>query len=296
MANTQNIRYDSPSYKAFRVLNTVVLLGVIFVTLFPFLNVVAKSFSSEAAISTGQVGLWPVGFNTTTYRLVLADTAFWTGYKNTILYTVVATAIALVFTTAFAYVLSKQNLRGRPLLIGFAVFTMFFNGGLIPNYILITNLGLKNTIWAVVLPNAISVFNLLVMKAFFEGLPHELEEAAELDGLGTYGILFRIVLPLSKAIIATMFLFYAVSNWNAWFGAFLYFDDSSMFPVTIYLRNMLAGATGTEAVGGGGADTAQVASNLKAVTMVLTALPILCVYPFVQRYFVTGVTLGSVKG
>ncbi|MCL3777165.1 carbohydrate ABC transporter permease [Actinomyces sp. 186855] len=290
------MRYDSPSYKAFRVLNTVVLLGVIFVTLFPFLNVVAKSFSSEAAISTGQVGLWPVGFNTTTYRLVLADTAFWTGYKNTILYTVVATAIALVFTTAFAYVLSKQNLRGRPLLIGFAVFTMFFNGGLIPNYILITNLGLKNTIWAVVLPNAISVFNLLVMKAFFEGLPHELEEAAELDGLGTYGILFRIVLPLSKAIIATMFLFYAVSNWNAWFGAFLYFDDSSMFPVTIYLRNMLAGATGTEAVGGGGADTAQVASNLKAVTMVLTALPILCVYPFVQRYFVTGVTLGSVKG
>ena len=296
MADTRNIRYDSPSYRAFRVVNALILVGVIFVTLFPFLNVVAKSFSSEAAISTGQVGLWPVGFNTTTYRLVLADTAFWTGYGNTVLYTVVATAIALVLTTAFAYVLSKKNLRGRPVLIGFAVFTMFFNGGLIPNYILITNLGLKNTIWAVVLPNAISVFNLLVMKSFFEGLPHELEEAAELDGLGTYGILFRIVLPLSKAIIATMFLFYAVTNWNAWFGAFLYFDDSSMFPVTIYLRNRLAGATGTEAVGGGGADTAQVASNLKAVTMVLTALPILCVYPFVQRYFVTGVTLGSVKG
>lgn len=294
--STRNAKYDSTSYKVFRVVNTIILCGVVFVTLFPFLNVVAKSFSSEAAISTGQIGIIPKGFNLTTYKLVLADSAFWIGYRNTVIYTVLATAIALVFTTAFAYVLSKQNLKGRGLLVGFAVFTMFFNGGLIPNYILITNLGMKNTIWAVILPNAVSVFNLLVMKSFFEGLPRELEEAAELDGLGTYGILFRIVLPLSKAIIATMFLFYAVTNWNAWFGAFLYFDDKNLFPVTIYLRNMLAGATGTESVGGGGADTAQVAANLKAVTMVLTSLPILCVYPFVQKYFVTGVTLGSVKG
>ncbi|RAX18882.1 MULTISPECIES: carbohydrate ABC transporter permease [Actinomyces] len=292
----QNAKYDSRSYRAFRLLNTVILLGVIFVTLFPFLNVVAKSFSSEAAISAGEVNLIPKGFNVTTYKVVLGDSAFWTGYRNTIVYTVVATFISLVFTTAFAYVLSKKDLKGRNALVGFAVFTMFFNGGLIPNYILITNLGMKNTIWAVVLPNAINVFNLLVMKSFFEGLPHELEEAGELDGLGTYGILFRIVLPLSKAIIATMFLFYAVANWNAWFGAFLYFDDKNLFPVTIYLRNMLAGVTTSDSLGGGTADQTQISSNLRSVTMVLTSLPILCVYPFVQKYFVTGVTLGSVKG
>ncbi|PHP52812.1 carbohydrate ABC transporter permease [Actinomyces ruminis] len=292
----QNVKYDSRSYRVFRLLNTLILLGVIFVTLFPFLNVVAKSFSSEAAISAGEVNLIPKGFNVTTYKVVLSDSAFWTGYRNTIVYTVVATFISLVFTTAFAYVLSKKDLKGRNALVGFAVFTMFFNGGLIPNYILITNLGMKNTIWAVVLPNAINVFNLLVMKSFFEGLPHELEEAGELDGLGTYGILFRIVLPLSKAIIATMLLFYAVANWNAWFGAFLYFDDKNLFPVTIYLRNMLAGVTTSDSLGGGTADQTQISSNLRSVTMVLTSVPILCVYPFVQKYFVTGVTLGSVKG
>ncbi|SDN31496.1 carbohydrate ABC transporter permease [Actinomyces ruminicola] len=292
----QNVKYDSRSYRLFRLLNTVILLGVIFVTLFPFLNVVAKSFSSEAAISAGEVNLIPKGFNVTTYKVVLSDSAFWVGYRNTFVYTVVATFISLVFTTAFAYVLSKKDLKGRNALVGFAVFTMFFNGGLIPNYILITNLGMKNTIWAVVLPNAINVFNLLVMKSFFEGLPHELEEAGELDGLGTYGILFRIVLPLSKAIIATMLLFYAVANWNAWFGAFLYFDDKNLFPVTIYLRNMLAGVTTSDSLGGGTADQTQISSNLRSVTMVLTSVPILCVYPFAQKYFVTGVTLGSVKG
>lgn len=289
-------KYDSRSYRVFQMINAVILLGVVFVTLFPFLNVVAKSFSSEAAISAGEVNIIPRGFNLTTYKIVLSDSAFWVGYRNTIIYTVLATLISLVFTTAFAYVLSKKNLKGRNALVGFAVFTMFFNGGLIPNYILITNLGMKNTIWAVVLPNAINVFNLLVMKSFFEGLPQELEEAGELDGLGTYGILFRIVLPLSKAIIATMFLFYAVANWNAWFAAFLYFDNKNLFPVTIYLRNMLAGVTTSDSLGAGAADQTQISSNLRSVTMVLTSLPILCVYPFVQKYFVTGVTLGSVKG
>ncbi|MFI7062105.1 carbohydrate ABC transporter permease [Kribbella sp. NPDC050124] len=287
---------DSTSYRVFQVFNVAILLLVVVLTLYPFLNIVAQSFSSESAISAGKVNLFPVGFDTSTYQVVMNDAMFWRNYGNTVLYTVVATAISLVLTTCMAYVLSKKHLRGRTFIIGFVVFTMFFNGGLIPNYVLVSQLGMKNTLWAVVLPNAISVFNLLVMKAFFENMPPELEEAAMIDGLTTFGILLRIVLPLSKAILATMMLFYAVANWNAWFGAFLYLDDKSLFPVTIYLRNMIAGATSGTSAGATGDDLTQIAASIKAVTMVLTVLPILCVYPFVQRYFVTGVMLGSVKG
>ena len=286
---------DTRGYRAFRAVNAVVLLVVAAVTLYPFVNIVAQSFSDEQAIRTGRVNLLPHGFNVKTYEIIASDPAFWNSYLNTVVYTATATAISLVLTTTYAYVLSKHHLKGRGLLVGVAVFTMFFNGGLIPNYVLISELGMKNTLWAVVLPNAISVFNLLVMKAFFEGLPKELEEAATVDGLNTYGVLFRIVLPLSKAVIATMVLFYAVANWNSWFSAFLYLDRADLFPVTVYLRNMVAGATTATSMGSADADVGQVNSNIKSVTMVLTVLPVLAIYPFVQRYFVSGVMLGAVK-
>lgn len=287
---------DSTSYRVFRVLNVVALLLIVFVTLYPFANMVAQSFSSEGNINAGRVNLIPVGFNLETYKVVMADSMFWTNYKNTAIYTVVATAISIVLTTAFAYAISKRRLKGRNLFIGIAVFTMFFAGGIIPNYVLVTSLGLKNSLWAIVLPNAISVFNLLIMKSFFEGMPVELEEAAAIDGMNTYGILLHIVLPLSKAVLATMILFYAVINWNAWFGAFLYLDNKEMFPLTIFLRNMIAGASTATSAGGGADNLAQVASNIKSVAMVLSVVPILVIYPFVQKYFVTGVMLGSVKG
>ncbi len=287
---------ESRTYRAFRVVNAIVLLGVVAVTLYPFVNIVAQSFSSEGAISSGQVNLWPRGFNVDTYRVVLGDDMFWTNYKNTVVYTVVATAVSMVLTTSFAYAISKKHLKGRTVLIGIAVFTMFFNGGLIPNYVLINELGMKNTMWAIVLPNAISVFNLLVMKAFFENLPEELEEAAAIDGLTTYGTFFRIVLPLSKAVLATMVLFYAVSFWNSWFSAFLFLDRAELYPVTVYLRNMIAGASTATSIGGGAGELAQVAANIQAVTMVLTVLPIVTLYPFIQKYFVSGVMLGAVKG
>ena len=185
---------------------------------------------------------------------------------------------------------------GRKFFTSLAIFTMFFNGGLIPNYILIKTLGMTNTIWGMVIPGAISIFNMLIMKSFFEGMPEELEEAASIDGSTTYGTLVRIILPLSKPILATMVLFYAVGNWNSWFGAFLYLDKSNMFPVTLYLRNLLAGATSGQSAGATAADDlTQIGANIKAVTMVLTVLPILMVYPFVQKYFVSGIMLGSVK-
>nr|WP_206210558.1 carbohydrate ABC transporter permease [Streptomyces sp. SID10362] len=274
----------------------MILTGVVVVTLYPFLNIVARSFSGERQIRAGEVTLWPKGFNLTTYKIVFQDGTFWRNYGNTVFYTVVSTSVAMVLTTCYAYVLSKKNLKGRSVLVGIAVFTMFFSGGLIPTYVLVTSLDLKNTVWALALPNAISVFNLLVMKAFFESLPDELEEAAQIDGLNTYGILFRIVLPLSKAVVATMVLFYSVSFWNSWFGAFLYMDRIELMPVTVYLRNLIAGATGGTGAGAGTEQLTQVAANIQAVTIVLTALPILCVYPFVQRYFVSGVMLGAVKG
>lgn len=283
-------------YKVFRVVNVTVLILVMITMLYPFLMIVAQSFSSDTAIRSGHVNIFPVGFNLTTYRLVMGDATFWTDYRNTVVYTAVATLIAIVLTTCYAYVISKKHLRGRGVMIGIAVFTMFFNGGLIPNYILITSIGFRNTIWAIVLPNAISVFNLLVMKSFFENLPLELMEAAQIDGLNTYGILWYIVLPLSKAVLATMVLFYAVSFWNSWFSAFLYMDKSELFPVTVYLRNLIAGASSASSSGAGATDVAQVSANIQSVTMVLTVLPILCIYPFVQRYFVSGVMLGSVKG
>jgi putative aldouronate transport system permease protein len=286
----------SRGYRVFRAVNAVVLTGVVVVTLYPFVNILARSFSGERYVRSGQVSLWPRGFNLTTYQRVLADSTFWVSYRNTVVYTVVATLISMVLTTCYAYVLSKRQLRGRGVLVGVAVFTMFFNGGLIPNYVLVSGLGLRNTLWAIVLPNAINVFNLLVMKAFFESMPVELEEAAAVDGLDTYRVLLRIVLTLSKAVLATMILFYAVSFWNSWFSAFLYMDRENLFPVTVYLRNLIAGASSATNESMASATALQIQANIQAVTIVLTVLPVMLVYPFIQRYFVSGVMLGAVKG
>lgn len=294
---TRGLR-DSTGYRLFTIVNTIGLISLCFVLLYPFITVLAQSLSSPGAIKAGKVNFWPVGFNVDTYIAVLDNSIFWRNYGNTVLYTVVGTTIAIVLTTTYAFVLSKPHLRGRTVLIGIAVFTMFFNGGIVPNYVLISSLGLKNTMWAVVLPGAISIFNLLIMKSFFENLPKDIEEAAQIDGLGWYGIFARIVLPLSKAVIATMTLFYSVAFWNDWFTAFLYLDKSELFPVTLFLRNMIAGAStaASEGAAAAGSTTALLSANIQSVTMILIVIPILCVYPFVQRYFVSGVMLGSVKG
>jgi len=287
---------QSRGYKVFKVVNAIILIGVCAAVLLPFLNLLAQSFSGETYIDNGVVSLWPKGFNVTTYRYVMASGQFWEDYRNTVIYTVAATAVAMTVTTCYAYVLSRTQLRGRKALIAIALVTMFFNGGIIPNYILISSLHMRDTIWAIALPNAISVFNLLVMKTFFENLPSELEEAAAIDGLDTYRTLWKIVLPLSKAVLATITLFYAVVFWNDWFAAFLYMDNQGLFPVSLYLENIVESVT-TVVSGDQSSDTTlQVAANVQAVTVILVAVPILCVYPFIQRYFVSGVMLGAVKG
>ena len=285
----------STGYRVFQVINTIIMILVVFATLYPFIYLVAQSFSSDTAVAAGEVTFLPVGFTTATYKYLLSDNRFFRYYGNTIIYSVIGTAISVFGTALLAYPLSKSKLRLNKFFTPFVVFTMYFTGGLIPNYILVTQwLHLGNTIWAVVLPGAISTFNLLLMKTFFAGLPEELEEAASIDGMGVYGIFIKIILPLSKPILATMTLFYLVGLWNEWFGPFLYLDDDALKPISLWVRQLVEGANNVDIGSSGEASSVQ--ATLKSATMVLTSLPIICVYPFVQKYFVQGMTMGAVKG
>ena len=281
-------------YRAFQVINTIIMIFVIFITLYPFVYLVAQSFSSDAAASAGKVTFYPIGFNVNTYKYILRDNQFFRYYGNTIFYTVVGTFISVACTALIAYPLSKPRLRLNKVITPLVVFTMYFAGGMIPNYIVITQwLGLQDSMWSIILPNAISTFNLLVMKSFFAGLPEELEEAAAIDGMNTYQIFLKIIIPLSKPIIATMCLFYMVTMWNEWFTPMLYLDSKDKWPVALYVRQLVEGANNTEI---GSSDASSVQATVKSATMVLTSIPISCVYPFVQKYFVQGMTIGAVKG
>ena len=282
-------------YRVFTVVNVVILLGFSVIIILPLLNVISLAFSETNAITSGKVGIWPVGWNLYTFKQVVTTGLFWRQYANTVVYTILYTVIAMFLTTTFAYAISRKGLKGKSGLTWVALFTMFFAPGIVPSYVLVNDvLGWHNTVMAMVVPGTISVFNLLIMKTSFENFPVELEEAAAVDGMTTYGVFVRIVLPLSKAILATMVLFYAVGQWNDWWKAFLYMDNQNMYPVTMYLRNLIAGAS-QQGVGGDPDATAQLAANVKSVAMVLIALPIICVYPFIQKYFVSGVMLGAVK-
>lgn len=285
----------SKAYRIFQVVNTIIMILIICVTLYPFIYLVAQSFSSDTAVSSGRVTFLPVDFSLETYKYILKDNSFFKFYGNTIYYSVLGTLVSVAGTAILAYPLSKKKLRLNKFFIPFVVFTMYFSGGTIPNYILVTQwLGIGDTVWAVVLPGAISTFNLLLMKSYFEGMPAELEEAASIDGMGTFGIFVKIILPLSKPILATMTLFYLVGIWNEWFGPFLYLDTRDKWPIALWVRQLVEGANQVDVTST--AEASSVQSTLKSATMVLTSLPIICVYPFVQRYFVQGMTLGAVKG
>ena len=285
----------SPAYRVFQVINTILMIGILFITLYPFVYLVAQSFSSDAAALAGLVTFYPIGFNLNTYRYILRDNRFFQYYFNTILYSVIGTSLSVAFTAMLAYPLSKRRLRLNAFFAPFIVFTMYFTGGMIPNYIVVTQwLGLQDSMWSIILPGMISTFNLLVMKSFFAGLPEELEEAAAIDGMDTYGIFLKIIIPLSKPILATMCLFYLVSMWNEWFSPMLYLDSKDKWPIALYVRQLVEGANNTEV--GSSAEASSVQATLKSATMVLTSLPIICVYPFVQKYFVKGMTIGAVKG
>lgn len=288
----------SGAYRIFQVVNTIFLLMVVISTLYPFLYVFSVSFSSEKFIYAGKISFYPRGFDTTAYRVMFAQISFWVGYKNSVLYTVTATIVSLIMSTMLAYPLSKKRLAGRQIVMRLVIFTMFFTGGLIPSYLVVNSLGMTNKIWAIIIPGAINTFNLILMRTYFEGLPEELEEAAAIDGMNTYGILLRIILPLSKPIMATMTLYYAVAFWNDWFRPFVYLNDLNKLPVSVFLRNIVVGSSRLTQEGGAGSqeEAIQIAATVQSAAIILVALPILSVYPFIQKYFIKGTLIGAVKG
>ena len=287
--NKKNQIRESVGYRVFLVCNTILMILVSVATLYPFLYLVSQSFTSEKAIIAGHSSLIPEGFNIDTYIYVLRNGEFLRYYKNTIVYTVVGTVASLLFSAMLAYPMSKTNLKFNRFLTPFIVFTMYFGGGLIANYILIDRLGLKNTMGGFIFPMMISTYYVLLMKSFFMSIPQELEEAGEIDGLSTFGVFWRIAIPLSKPIMATMTLFYSVMYWNNWFNAFLYIQDKTKWPVAYYLQTIIRGQ------GANDPDAVSVSLNIKSCAMVLTVLPIILIYPFVQKYYVQGMMLGGVK-
>ena len=286
---------ESCGYIVFKWINTVIMLLVCAITLYPFLYLVAQSFSSEEAITLGKVNLFPIGFNIETYKSVLLKGEFMHAYKNTLIYSVLGTILSLVFSCCMAYPLSKKELKGYKVLTKFVIFTMYFGGGLIPNYVLMMKLHLINRIAGFISPSLLSTYYIILMKSFFAETPHELEEAGELAGLSPIGIFVRIVLPLSMPIIATMVLFNAVGYWNNWYNAFLYLDKKEMWPVAYYLKTVISGASTSADPGEASAEKMQIAANIKSCSMVLMALPIICIYPFISKYYVEGMMLGRVK-
>ena len=283
----------STGYKVFTVFNVILMLIISAAMLYPFLYLVAQSFSSTEAIVAGEVGIIPVGFSVSTYVYVLTQSIFLPSYKNTIIYSIVGTVLALTLSSLLAYPMSQPELRGNKVLGPFIIFTMYFGGGMIPNYILMVSLGLKDTAAAFILPGLISTYYVILMRSFFETVPKELEEAGEIDGLSRFGAFIHIALPMSKPIIATMTLFYLVQYWNDWWNAFLYLDSRSKWPVAYYLRSLITSSSSSTDDAG---EAMTVAANIKSCAMVLTAAPIICVYPFIQKYFVAGMMLGGVKG
>lgn len=286
---------DSTGYILFTWINTIIMILVCAVTLYPFLYLVAQSFSSEEAIMLGSVSIIPKGWNVSTYKSVLAKGEFLNSYKNTVIYSVIGTILSLILSSCLAYPLSKKELKGQKIITKFVIFTMYFAGGLIPNYVLMRRLHLINHVAGFLAPALISTYYVILMKSFFAETPHELEEAGELDGLSPVGIFVRIVIPLSMPIIATMILFNAVGYWNNWYNAFLYLDNKPQWPVAYYLKTVISGASTSADPGEATAEKMQIAANIKSCSMVLMALPIICIYPFISKYYLKGMMLGAVK-
>ncbi len=272
------------------------LLGII--TLFPFLNIIAKSFSSEAAVISGKVSIIPVEFQLGTYKYVLANSQFINSFKVSVFVTVVGTFLSLIMTVLAAYPLSKQRLRGRKIFTLIYIFTMLFSGGLVPTYILMSNLHLVNKLPILILPSLISVYNLLIIKSYFESIPDSLEESAKLDGASNTTILFKIILPLSLPVFATIALFYAVGYWNNYFTAMIYITNPALKPMQLYLKEMLYAASDVFLQLNNKSIDANMNSTpeaIQAASIIVATVPIVIVYPFLQKYFVKGVLIGSVK-
>ena len=285
-----------------QVFNSVVnvfSIITILIVLYPLVFVLSASFSDPDLVLKGEVLLLPKGITLEPYRMVLQNEKIWLGYRNTIVYTLLGTAINLVMTIMLAYPLSRKDMPFRRAITLFVVFTMYFNGGMIPTYLLVRDIGIYDSIWAIILPVAITTYNFIIAKTFFENsIPHEMYESAMIDGSSNIRTLISIVLPVSSSIIAVLILFYSVSHWNSYFSALIYLRNETLFPLQIVLRDiLLLGQTeqmGTNEVGMG--DKIKMAEGIKYSVIVVSSLPVLLLYPFVQKHFVKGVMIGAVKG
>jgi ABC-type glycerol-3-phosphate transport system permease component len=288
----EDIIFDSINYTLLSILLIVIL--------YPLYYIIIASFSNPSMVSAGLVKFYPMGFHVNAYRAVMRDSAVWTGYRNTIMYTVLGTCINLTMTVLAAYPLSRPDFVGRKLFTGILAFTMFFSGGLIPTYLLVSNLKMVNTIFAMIIPNAVALWYIIITRTFFQtSIPKELQDAAVIDGCGNTRILWSVVLPLSKPVLAVMVLFYAVGHWNAFFNALIYLSNPKLLPLQIILRNILIASRPTpemlsdiDSVVG----MILLGENIKYALIIVATVPILFVYPFIQKYFVHGVMVGAIKG
>lgn len=270
------------------------------IVLYPLVFVAVASISSQELVIRGEVWLWPKNITFVGYERVLGNSEILKGYMNTILYTVSGTALNLVMTIAAAYPLSRRDFLGRNTFTALIVFTMFFSGGMIPTYLLIKHLGMLNTFWAMIIPSALSVWNIIIMRTFFQtGIPNEMQEAASIDGSSNMQTLIRIVLPLSMPVIAVMILFYSVGHWNAYFNALIYLNDRDKYPLQLFLREILVQGQMQDMVDVSDDSLLRSmmdAEAIKYAAVMIANLPILMLYPFLQKYFVKGVMIGAIKG
>lgn len=282
-----------------RVFDSIsVIIGVVLliIVLYPMYFVTIASFSDPSAVASGKVMFLPKGITFDGYKKILEESRIWLGYRNTILYTVVGTAISLIFTMPAAYALSRKDLKGRGIIMKFFVFTMFFSGGMIPTYLTVNQFHLTNTFWVIVLPFSVSVYNLIISRTFFSStIPQELLESAQIDGCSNTRFFLQVVIPLSKAIIAVIAMYCAVGQWNQYYNSLIYVRDENLVPLQLVLRNILiqneAMANSPDA-----AELQRATDQIKYGIILVSTIPIMCVYPFVQKYFTKGVMIGSLKG
>lgn len=289
--------------KIFDVVNLIFLTMGLIIVLYPLIFIISASISDPLIVSSGQMWLFPKNITFEGYQRVFRDSMIWVGYKNTIIYTLLGTLISVSLTLSAAYPLSRKDFYGRSIFVAFFTFTMFFSGGLIPTYMLIRNLKMINTLWVMIIPGAVGVWNLVIVRTYYNTtIPEELQEAALIDGCSNLKIFIKIILPLSKPIIAVMALFYGVGQWNSYFGALIYLNSKEMFPLQLVLRDilivnqfsneMMKTAEMVEEI----ARRAEIASIIKYALIIVSTLPIILVYPFLQKYFVKGIMIGALKG
>ena len=299
---------ESNMDRLFNIINMILLCLALFIAAYPIYFIIIASVSSPSAVNFGEVWLWPKGFTLKGYEFVIQNEKLWIGYKNTVILTIVGTSINLLLTLSAAYALSKSDLPGMRFVMFMLIFTMFFGGGLIPTYILVSNLKLRNTLWALIIPTAVSMYNIILTRTYFlKNISQELIQAAKIDGCSEFRAFISVVLPLSGPIIATMGLFYGIGHWNQFFQALLYISKEELYPLQLILREILL--IGNTVVTDMLKNAPQTGENLKYISqmmeraeilkyavIIVASAPVLMIYPFLQRFFMKGIMVGSLKG